>query len=444
MSTGVDGVARHDVLRGLALVRDGLGLIGGAAGWSLSDDEARAALLEATSLRGQVHAAYLKLLADAARRDDPAAGEGKTGPETTAWLAAEANVSAGRVRTDLADALALDPDSGDLRGLGALLWRGAVSPEHTRVAVGALAGIPVAVRRERSEDVDRLLTEHAMRFAPPTTRKLAQHLLATIDPERAERFDRDADQRRELRMHQDGTGMWLVRGQLTPDCGAGVKSILDHLGAPHRGPAQDETGKRELAVLDRRSPAERNHDALAEMARLAAGSAEAGGRVGEPPRVVVHTTPEQLAAARYGASAFTKAPPGPATCEASGPIGPHTLARLACDAVVERVLLSEHGKILELTSLGRFFTPAQRRALAARDGGCAWPSCDRPASWTDAHHIRYWTDGGPTTVDNGVLLCEPHHTTVHHGEWQIVMRDGVPWFVPPARIDPLRRPLRNT
>ncbi|NQX29027.1 HNH endonuclease [Microbacteriaceae bacterium VKM Ac-2854] len=79
----------------------------------------------------------------------------------------------------------------------------------------------------------------------------------------------------------------------------------------------------------------------------------------------------------------------------------------------------------------------------ARDGGCAFPQCDLPATWADAHHVIHWADGGPTTLENTVLLCRQHHTLVHHSAWKIVMRDGIPYFVPPWQIDPHQTPRRN-
>jgi hypothetical protein len=68
----------------------------------------------------------------------------------------------------------------------------------------------------------------------------------------------------------------------------------------------------------------------------------------------------------------------------------------------------------------RTIPPAIRTALVVRDRGCAFPGCDRPPSWTDAHHREHWADGGPTSLDNLVLLCRTHHRAVHEGGWQLI------------------------
>lgn len=84
-----------------------------------------------------------------------------------------------------------------------------------------------------------------------------------------------------------------------------------------------------------------------------------------------------------------------------------------------------------------------RRAITARDGGCTAPGCSIPAPWCEAHHIQHWEDGGPTSVDNGTLLCSHHHHAVHAGAWGISVWQGIPWFVPARYLDPDRRPRRN-
>ncbi|WP_104161997.1 HNH endonuclease signature motif containing protein [Arthrobacter sp. ZGTC212] len=127
----------------------------------------------------------------------------------------------------------------------------------------------------------------------------------------------------------------------------------------------------------------------------------------------------------------------------TGPVAAATVRELACDAEMLPVVLSGEGRILDVGRAQRLFPPHMRRALHARDGGCAFPGCSIPGPWTEAHHIRYWNRGGPTSTDNGVLLCSHHHHEVHKENWKIRVRAGVPWFVPPAYVDPDRVPLRN-
>ncbi|HEV2887724.1 MAG TPA: HNH endonuclease signature motif containing protein, partial [Jatrophihabitans sp.] len=79
----------------------------------------------------------------------------------------------------------------------------------------------------------------------------------------------------------------------------------------------------------------------------------------------------------------------------------------------------------------------------ARDKGCAFPGCTDPPEWTEKHHVVPWSEGGRTDLDNLCLLCDFHHDRIDTGGWQIVMRDGVPWFVPPAWLDPRQEPQRN-
>jgi hypothetical protein len=81
-------------------------------------------------------------------------------------------------------------------------------------------------------------------------------------------------------------------------------------------------------------------------------------------------------------------------------------------------------EILDLGRRTRIVSPAQRRALVHRDGGCVFPGCGRPHPWTDAHHLVHWARGGATDLDNLCLLCRRHHTAVHEGGWHLA-RDEV-------------------
>jgi hypothetical protein len=108
------------------------------------------------------------------------------------------------------------------------------------------------------------------------------------------------------------------------------------------------------------------------------------------------------------------------------------------------VVLGANSEPLDLGRSSYTVSTAQRRALIVRDGGCAFPGCDRPHRWCAAHHITHWADGGPTNLTNVVLLCGRHHRLVHHSDWDCAIVDGHAEFYPPTYVDPLRRPRRNT
>lgn len=127
-----------------------------------------------------------------------------------------------------------------------------------------------------------------------------------------------------------------------------------------------------------------------------------------------------------------------------GLISPKTVRKIACDADLIPLVLGGKGEILDIGRAQRLFTPAQRRALVARDKGCAFPDCTMPAPWTEAHHIKFWEKhNGCTSVHNGVLLCSYHHHLLHDENWKIEIQDGIPWFIPPRYIDPDQKPRRN-
>ena len=104
-----------------------------------------------------------------------------------------------------------------------------------------------------------------------------------------------------------------------------------------------------------------------------------------------------------------------------GRIDGETARRLACDSTVSRVITDAASQPLEVGRKTKVVPPALRRAVAVRDGGCAFPGCDRPSSWCDAHHVRHWADGGTTSIDNLVLLCRRHHRLVHHRRFTVEM-----------------------
>ncbi|MFD2077767.1 HNH endonuclease signature motif containing protein [Actinopolymorpha cephalotaxi] len=126
------------------------------------------------------------------------------------------------------------------------------------------------------------------------------------------------------------------------------------------------------------------------------------------------------------------------------PISAATVRRLACEADLIPVVLAGDGQVLDLGRSDRFFREHQRRALAIRDGShCHFPGCQIPEPRCITHHMTAWDHGGPTDLNNGVLLCRFHHVTVHHKGWQVRMgAHGHPEYVPPEWVDPQQRVLR--
>ena len=128
----------------------------------------------------------------------------------------------------------------------------------------------------------------------------------------------------------------------------------------------------------------------------------------------------------------------------TGPISPATADLITCDCTLEVIHVDGNGAPLDVGRSQRLFPPHIRRALIARDRGCAFPGCGRHPSWCDGHHIRPWDPDGVTSLDNGVLLCRRHHTMIHHYRWQVYLGDDRhPWFIPPPDPTHPHRPREH-
>jgi hypothetical protein len=483
----VDDGSGHPLRRALVTVRVGVDDLLDGSTWSVTDGELGDLVVDVTTQIGRLEAAKARLVREHVSRETPDA-RGQQGARTVNLLKSRCRALPGRAAADVANAKATCPDTGDLRALGTAWAAGQTSREHVDVARRCLSHLPRKVVRERRAEVDQVLTAHARVWDPGTATRLADHLLSTLVPDRADRYDEHAYERRHLAVTTDSTGMVLVRGQLDPAAGLGFVATLHQLVEQDRAAGGSTGGSRGGGVPgdDVRTRGERQADALARMSTLAAEQAGlvptpegaptdaaeptertepaqpaeaaeggepseqavAGGRVPRQravrsvPRVVVVTTPEQLSGAADAGAAVTT----------DGTLVEHgTLVRLTCDAIVDRVVLApDGGRILATDTIGRLATAAQQHALAARDRGCTWPGCTTPPSLCEAHHVVWWSRGGPTTIDNLALLCHRHHTQIHSqleepgAGWHMLMHDGLPWFRPPDRLDPTGALRRNT
>lgn len=123
-----------------------------------------------------------------------------------------------------------------------------------------------------------------------------------------------------------------------------------------------------------------------------------------------------------------------AEMEFSLPISSKMVERIACDCSATRLLLGSDSTVIDVGRAKRVISAPLRKALVTRDQHCAWPGCDRHATFSEGHHLLHWIRNGPTILSNLVLLCYWHHVRVHEGRWQIARsNDGRVLVVPPPQ-----------
>jgi hypothetical protein len=185
--------------------------------------------------------------------------------------------------------------------------------------------------------------------------------------------------------------------------------------------------------LDDRTAGQRRADALGEVCRLALHTTALPDHGGDRAQLVVTVKFDPLARAL-----------GSGHLDTGDRLSPEAVRRLACDARILPAILDGAGQPLDLGRERRLISGALRRALVLRDGGCAFPGCDRGPTWCAGHHVIHWADGGVTNLQNAVLVCDRHHRVIHQGHWTVkIATDGRPEFTPPTFVDPQQRPRRN-
>ena len=357
-----------------------------------------------------------------------------------------------------------------------LSWRTGLAPgaarEHVRVA-RALESLPKLSDAMRRGVVSYSKVRAVTRVATPETEQAlldvalcgtAAHVEQIVRGWR--RVDRTAEAAEDRRRHEtrslrtwvDDDGMVVVRGRLTPEVGAVLRRALEAACDQARGKdvAGPESGAGmgadEAAGVLAPSFAQRQADAMGVIAECALAGGLDRGTAGDRYQVVVHvdadalveepdvpagtpaavhTTPRRPAAGQEMCA--PSAPSQAALDEAGGiHVSAETARRLVCDAATVKMRHGPDGEILDVGRRTRTISPALRRALASRDGQCRFPGCQNRRC--DAHHVRYWADGGATALDNLLLLCRRHHRMVHEegfrvtlnaaGEVQFIRPDG--------------------
>lgn len=365
----------------------------------------------------------------------------------TGLLAATGPIEQGGARVRLEDRWQADAYLAEVA-------RGAETCEGAAAGEGAVAGDGADGARATHAPPDG--HEAGPVPTPEDLRVRAQVILQYLDPDGAEPAEDIAMRARGVVLARAKDGVIPIRGALLPEVAGQLQRIWDaYLNPKVEGPPVpgvhfvpsadlDDASAGDLplspeddalpsgdagGMVDGRTRAQKQHDALAAALGIAARHDDMPRLGGGAPTLVVTVAAEDFARGR-----------GWAQVEGVGtPVSTRVAVHTACGGTVQRVVFGAGGRIIGLGSSERIFTTAQRRAICARDRECLIPGCHVPAAWCEIHHVTEHARGGATHTDNGVALCWHHHRTLDTSGWQIRMRDGVPLVRGPAWWDPARR-----
>ncbi|MFM8310360.1 MAG: DUF222 domain-containing protein, partial [Ilumatobacteraceae bacterium] len=459
-SLGASGAA-GELAAALACIAQGLDDIGAVDPVTLQVDDLAAGALELQRLADRVQVALARLLV---RADRIAVWQGSGSKNAAGWLADTTGSGYGAA----CDLLRLG-DSLEASAMLADKVDGGEMSAATAVALHRTIAAPP--ERATPADVARLV-EMCAGASPAEARKAAEiwkdgHRIATPDELEAQRFAR-----RSVRFAPEVDGIVRTTADLPTLEAHMLRKALTSVGGR---PSDD----------DRRTTEQRLADALVTLADRAlhrapqAALAPATAIDGVVPALdagpgAASSAAQESGSAPQAASAGPARPsraavPGsgrqrvdllvtidlqslvghddpaldrPGIDEFGGRIPAHVVRRLAENASIERIVhagsrVLDHGRAVRLA------TDDQYRALVARDGGCRWPGCDKPASWCEVDHLVPWQLGGRTDLDNLVLLCAAHHTEKHRAgtvivgdatDLEIVRPDGIVMWCPPKGV----------
>lgn len=327
--------------------------------------------------------------------------------------------------------------------VGVAATTGRIGAGQARAITRILDQLSPQLRPAEQRKAEEVLVELATTMDADQLAKAAGHVLAAVAPSQVDelletRLQREAEagyRNRSLRFFRDG-GSVRFDGSLPRVEAEAWMMLLDAHAESLRRAAVEAHDPLTAPV----TPEQRRADALIAMIDKHQVTSQAPGSGGDRPRVLVTLDYARLLEAAAGAGLI-------ATDE---PISAGELRRLCCDGDIVPAVLGGRSEILDVGREYRLVTPAIRTALVLRDGGCAFPTCQtRPAS-CEAHHIQPWWAGGRTDLANLVLLCHHHHALVEparygaRDQWEVrIALDGRPDFLPPARLDADRRPMRH-
>src|SRR4051812_35456513 len=322
-------------------------------------------------------------LADAAEFD---------GTKTMAsWLRGHARLSGHAAAELVATGRALE----QLPAVAAACADGTVTAAQAGVI--ALVTRPAELAAAAAQDVDLAAVDQALATVATTQSHeqlvaVVRHYRQALDPDGVEP---DPTEGRRLSLIKHADGALGIRGELDAVGGEKLQAALEAILQAGRCKGDTRTRAQQLA------------DSLVQLTDNALASGVLPINRTVKPHVVITVDGDDLA------------DPDPhmgAAATGFGDLLSAAKARgLACDAQITRLVIDPDGLPLDVGRTQRVVPPHLRRAVEHRDKNCVFAGCGAPTYWCDVHHLIEWIFGGETSLENSALLCERHHTKVHHG-----------------------------
>ena len=385
-------------------------------------------------LKSRLDAVELQVVADL---------EATKAPETLGWASTKDFLTAitgghkgsGPAMVRLAEAL----DQPVLAPIAEALGDGWLSTTKAHVVERTIDRLPLG-EELRARGVQTMLDE-AKRCDASDLRKIGRRLIEVIDPDGVERRDQQAMEREERAAHlnrnlsitDDDMGGARIKGSCTAEDAAVIRATLLPLtkpqptspdGTPTCDPATCDLPGCSHDGRDPRDHGTRSLDALVEACRRLSGAQLLPDSHHITTRVNVLIDLDDLkASTRWG------------TTDTGEDLSAATVRKMACDAEIIPTVLGTDSAVLDVGRAMRLVTATIWHALVVRDRHCRFPGCTRPPIMCHAHHLQHWADGGPTSLDNLILLCGHHHRLIHARPWQITRTEpGVLAFHPPEAV----------
>ena len=338
------------------------------------------------------------------------------------------------------------------------LRAGRITDEYVDAVRKAIKSPALKEQLSDERDGERKLLRDAMNMDADRFAKRVKAWAIKHAPSEAEAEARADTQEEKLHLFDKGE-YWVINGRLTSVNGILVNNMLDAVMRASKGIGEAEQDPDE----GKARPPDMRAAALVELCArsIEDGAYEPSARIS--PHVSVHCSLETLAVAeaRYKADQVTgREPHGPsvhpelgrkiaeiapgidatyfeglepATFDDGNPLTPAQLQMVMSDAQITRVVFGQRSEVVDVGRRYRTATPAQARAIIARDRHCQYPGCSQTYTSSRLHHSHYWENGGHTDLNNMVMVCWYHHNVIHQkkitaihyaGGWEFVDSSG--------------------